>query len=483
MRRIVLLIIFIFSSCISMPKKEQTQNLLSPPSGTSLLEKNLKNSVFAVSDWPEEKWWEVFLSSELNELIEEALTNNPSIKAIEEKINFAKETSIIARSKLFPLIYFNAVDNWQYLSSNGLYKTLNPSIPRPGNLIDLSLSFTYEFDFWGKYRNIFQAAIGREKAEEAEAAEVKLIVTTALARVYFALKTNLLRESITERLLLVRKNLFNLTDLLQKKALFSKLPVWLSQENLDETKKELIFIKEEIEVNKHLINMLRGCGPDEFIFVSNTLANLPLKIELPENLFIDLLARRPDLMAAIWRVEAIAHEVGAAIADFFPNIDLTSFTGFESFHFSNLFKGSSFMSGILPALHLPIFTAGAIRANVRAKKALFEEAVYTYNNLILKSAEEVANTIVLVSSVFDREKIQQDIVTQASKRYELTKTLQFHGLNTAFETLQREEEFLQKRLEEIGLQYLQYASIIKLTKVLGGGYLSIYSLPLKAEGE
>jgi len=463
-----------------MPKKEQTQNLISPPKDATLLEKNLKNSVFAISDWPEETWWEIFLSCELNELIEEALASNPSIKAIEEKINFAKQSSIIARSKLFPFISFDAVDTWQYLSNNGLYKSLNPSIPRAGNLIDLSLGFSYEFDFWGKYRNIFQAAIGREKAQEAEAAEVKLIVTTALAQVYFALKTNLHRESILERLEEVRKHLFDLSDLMQKESLFSKLPLFFSKENLDETKKDLVFIKEEIEVNKHLINMLRGSGPCEFLLVNKKLPSLPLKVELPEHLFIDLLARRPDLMAAIWRVEAIAHEVGAAIADFFPNIDLSASTGFETFHFSNLFKGSSFMSGIIPALHLPIFTAGAIRANVRAKKALFDEAVYTYNNLILKSAEEVANTIVFVRSVFEREQIQQNIILQATNRYELTKLLQKHGLDTSFETLLREEELLQKQLEEIGLKYLQYASIIKLTKALGGGYLSTYSIPLKA---
>lgn len=464
-----------------MPKKEQTQNLISPPTGADVLEKNLKNSVFAESDWPEEKWWEMFFSCELNELIEEALACNPSIKAIEEKILFAKETSIIARSKLFPYISFDAADTWQYLSNNGLYKTLNPSIIRAGNLIDLSLGFSYEFDFWGKYRNIFRAAIGRAKAEEAEGAQVKLIITTALAQVYFALKTNLIRESLYEKLVAVRTNLFDLSDLMQKKSLYSKLPVFLSIEKLDETKKELVSIKEEIEVNKHLINMLRGTGPDDLILITKKLPSLPLKVELPENLFIDLLARRPDLMVAIWRVEAIAHEVGAAIADFFPNIDLTAFTGFESFHFSNLFKGPSFTSGILPALHLPIFTAGAIRANVRAKKALFEEAVYTYNNLILKSAEEVANTIVLVASVFEREKIQQDIILQATNRLSLTKLLQKHGLDTTFETLLREEEVLQKELEDIGLKYLQYASIIKLTKALGGGYLSTYSLPLKAE--
>ena len=479
-RASILLLLFCYS-CVSMPKKEQTQSLIYPPSGRLILEKSLNEPIFTRGDWPEENWWEVFASLELNEFIEEALASNPSIQAVQEKINFAKQSAVIARSKLFPLIYFNATDNWQYLSNNGLYESLNPTIPRAGGLIDLTLSFTYEFDFWGKYRNIFHAALGKEKAQEAEFAQTKLIVTTALAQVFYALKTNLLREEITSKLVDIRAKLLALSNLMQDRALFSKLPVWLSDENLQETKKELISLQEEIEFNKHLLNALRGEGPDSPLNLSLTLGFLPDKIELPDHLFLDLLARRPDLMAAIWRVEAIAHEVGAAIADFFPNIDLTGFTGFESFHFSNLFKGSSYTGGLLPALHLPIFTAGAIRANVRAKKALFEEAVFSYNNLILQSAEEVANTLILVTSVFERERLQLDIVEKASLRYELSKLLAYHGLDTAFDTLTMEEELLKKQLEELNLRYLQYTSVIKLTKAFGGGYISNYNVPLKAQ--
>jgi NodT family efflux transporter outer membrane factor (OMF) lipoprotein len=479
---LILLLLFCFG-CISMPKKEQTQSLIYPPTGNEVIDKSLKNAFFARGDWPEEKWWEMFYCSELNEFIDEALQQNPSIQAVEQKINFAKQAAVISRSNLFPFIYFNATDTLDYLSKNGLYETLNPTIPRYGNLVDLSLSFTYEFDFWSKYRNLFQASLGREKAEEAEAAQVTLIVTTALAQVYFALKTNLLKEEIYNKLVSIRLVLFDLSNRMQEKALFSKLPVWLSIEALDETKKELISIQEEIEFNKHLLNALRGSGPDDPLKLTLSLADLPEKIEIPDHLFLDLLSRRPDLMAAIWRVKSLAHDVGAAIADFFPNIDLTGLAGFETFQISNLFNAKSFTAGILPALHLPIFTSGAIRANVRAKKALFEEAVFDYNNLILKSAEEVANYLVLVSSVFKREALQRNIVDKAQKRYELTKLLEYHCLDSTFEMLAREEELLEKQLTELNLRYNQYASVIKLTKSFGGGYTSLYSVPLKADGE
>ena len=463
-----------------MPKNEQTETLIFPPSGGNIAEKHLENKLFARGDWPEEKWWEMFFSNELNELTEEALLKNPSIQEVEQKINFAKETAIIARAKLFPLIYFNASDNWAYLSQNGLIKSLNQKVPNSGGLLDLSLSFTYEFDFWGKFRNGFRAAVGKEKAAEAETAQVKLIVTTMLAQVFFALKTNLLREGIYKELVEVRSELNSLSGLMRDKYLYSALPVWLSDENLQETKKELITIQDEIAFNKHFINAICGNGPDNPLYISEKLGYLPNQLELPENLFLDLLARRPDLMAAIWKVESIAHEVGAAIADFFPNIDFKGLSGFQSFNLKNLLSWSSSTTNLIPALHLPIFTAGAIKANVRAKKALFEEAVYQYNNLILKSAEEVANALILVTSIFKQEKLQLDIVDKATKRYNLSELRKTHCLDTAFDILFMKEELLKKKLEELSLRYNQYAAVIKLTKALGGGYISPYNVPLKA---
>ena len=149
-----------------------------------------------------------------------ALAQNPSIQGIKKRIELAKQTAKVTRSTLFPLVFFDADETWQYLSKTGLYKQFNPSLPLNVNLVDLTLSFTYEFDFWGKNRNLFHAALGKQKAEEAEAAEVQLITTTSVAQAYFALKTNTLKQSFYMKLVDVRKGIFDLQTLLRKKLYF-----------------------------------------------------------------------------------------------------------------------------------------------------------------------------------------------------------------------------------------------------------------------
>lgn len=469
--------------CVSMPKDQQTENLISPPSVTTSVQNSVDSGFFYVGNWPEENWWEVFNSEELNGLIAQALNQNPTVQSFARRVEFAKQEAKVVRSKLFPLLFFDADETWEYLSHNGLYRAFNPDIPINANLIDLTLSFTYEFDFWGKNRHLFNAALGETKAQEAEAAQVILMTTTAVAQSYFALKTNLVRKMLFEELYDVRSKIFNLQNLLQEKALLSKLQPLLSEERLLESEKLVFSIEEEVETDKHLINILMGKGPDEFIPVDFELPSKLKKIALPNNLSLDLLSRRPDLIAQIWRVESLAHEVGAAKADFYPNINLTAFLGLESIAYRLLFKSESNTGGLQPAIHLPIFTAGAIRANIRAKKAQFDEAVFAYNELLLKSAGEVADLLVLAKSLFQQKRDQDQIIEAAQTRYDLTKLRQISGLDNIISQYYVREELILKELDDVSLLYTQYVAAIKLIKALGGGYESSYSIPLTKGGE
>lgn len=465
-------LVALFSSCnISMSKKEQKENILSAP----FIEKSTQeafHSSFVRADWPDKTWWQAYGYEELNTLILEALEKNPTIQGMRARIDFAKQNAIIARSKLFPLLYFDASDQWQYLSENGLYRALNPGIKLNNQQIDFSLSFSYEFDFWGKYHNLFYSALNKAKAAAAETAFVELITEVALAKTYFALKTNLVRANLYEKLYQVRKNYYELQRSLSDNAIDSALYFLLSEEAVFESRQLVLAIEEEILVNKHTINILAGCGPDDPLDVEEPLLPLPKKLSLPDNISFELLSRRPDLMSNLFRVEALAHEVGAARADFWPNVNLAAIVGLQSGSWGNLFEWASRTIGALPGLSLPLYTAGAIGANAGAKKALFDEAVYQYNDLILKSFQEVSDLIAIGNSVYKQKKQQEKIVVNAKERLELTRLSQVNGIVSDLSLYLIEEEKIQKELEDVALLYSQYVVNLGLIKALGGGYIS-----------
>lgn len=453
-----------------MSKEEQTKNVIALPSLEPSIDSSLQSSAFSLGDWPEGNWWEMFHSSELNGLIEQALRENPTLIAVRKRIDFAEQTAKVVRSRLFPLLYFNAEDNWELLSHHGLYRAFNDKVPINATLIDLTLSFSYEFDFWGKNRHLYHAALGEMKAQEAEAAEVALMTTTAVTMAYFALKTNLMRERLYEALYKVRFNTVKLQNDLQNSFLLSSLMPLFTEEGVLEAEKLVYSIREQVEVDKHLLNILVGRGPDDPLIIEGSLPALPKTLTVPSTLSADLLARRPDLMAQIWKVEALANEVGAAKADFYPNVNLSAFLGLESVAYNLLFRSHSKTMGVEPAIHLPIFTAGEIRANLRAKKASFDEAVYTYNELILRSTQEVADLLVIAESLYKQKQDQEKIVNRAEERLGITLKRKESGLDSRFHTLAVEEELIQKQLEDIALLYSQYRAAIKLIKALGGGY-------------
>ncbi len=470
---LIILPAFVLSACtISMSREEQIQNILPAPS----LEASLMDApkdVFVRNGWPEPRWWEAYGSEELNRLIGQALSFNPTIQSVESRIAFAKQNAVISGSLLYPIVYFDASDQWEYLSKNGLYRALNPHIALSNQQIDFSLSFSFELDFWGKYRNLYRAALGRAKAAIAEKAEADLITAAALAQAYFALKTNLVRKRLYVELYEVRKNYYELQKTLVDHSLDSILPPLLSQEAVFQAWQWVLGIDEEIAVDRHLVNILAGNGPDEPLELNEDLELplLPEKLALPETISSELLSRRPDLMAQIWRMDALSREVGAARAEFWPDVNVLGFLGFQSGSWSKLFNWASKTVGATPGLTLPVFTAGAIAANADAKLALYYEAVYQYNDLILKSFQEVADLLAIGRSVYEQKAEQDRIVRNASQRYDVTLLRQKNGLDDDLTVYQFLEEKIQKQLEDIELLYGQYLVSVRLAKALGGGYL------------
>lgn len=465
-------IFLLLSSCnFSLSQKEICQDVIPIPSIEKSIDIASCESTFNKGNWPRKNWWKQYKSPELNRLVKEALEQNPTIQAIRQRVDWAKNESIISRSTLYPFVFFNASDIWQYLSKNGVYRALNPTIPLNSHDVDLSLGFNYEFDFWSKYRNMYEAALGRERAAIAEAAEVELIISTALAQAYFAFKANLLRQKLYQELYFIRKKYFCLQTEMLKNALYSKLVPLLSEEDVFEAKQWLLDINQKIVVSKHVVNVLAGKGPDASLAHGPPLPNLPKTMTIPKDISAGLISRRPDLQAQIWKLEALAKEVGVAKADFFPNINLKGLMGLEGFTWSDVFEWASRTIGLFPGLELPIYTAGRIGANVKGKRALFNEAVYEYNNLILQSFKQVADLLVIGNATYKEREKQLQIVQNASERYDLTKLKQRKGINSALVSYKVLEEKINKEIADVELLYQQYAVNISLIKALGGGYI------------
>lgn len=470
----------LLSGCMTFSKTQQTKCLIDSPSVDLTLEKSFESGYFTPGDWPQEDWWNLFNSPQLNALMQEALVNNPSIQAVQQKLEASKQLALIARSKLFPWVSFDGAYDWEYISKNGLYRAFNPQIPLYAKLYDLKINLNYEVDIWGKNWQTYQAALGNTLSEKADNAQVILLVTTSVAKAFVAVKEYQLQKDLVMQLIGIQKDIYELQDFLLEKALANKLIALAAEENYFDAEKYLWTVDQLLEISKHQLNILVGRSPDEPMDIDKKPLPPICSLSIPCDITLDLLSRRPDLMAKIWSAEALAYQVNSAITEYYPDVSLTAFLGLESVIGKLLFRASSYTDGFRPAVHLPIFTAGEIQANINTNKAFFYETIFEYNQLLLNSAREVADNLEIARSLFKQIRDQEELLNKVKERVDLTSLLYQKGLADQLSTDYVKEELVRKELENLNLTYNLYASMIELIKSLGGGYQTLF-VPLRAQ--
>jgi NodT family efflux transporter outer membrane factor (OMF) lipoprotein len=476
----VFFFLIFLSSCVSIPKKQAERALLATPSLNRTFEEGLTQGVI-VEALPPCQWWRIFENPSLSYLIEKALWNNPTLQEAMAKVERARNEAIIKRSALFPTVELDAEVSRQYLPKYGFFRSIAPTIPPRVTDYSLGFDFTYEFDFWGKWRNLYRAALSHEHAMEAERVQAELLISTAIASVYFKLQADarqldllLQQKKIAESLVQYRKERFI-------HAIDNANEVLAAENTLHTIQQQVVWNQQMIEIDKHLLLNLVGEGPEQEEYIAQMGEDVIIRAPIPEYIALDLLAYRPDLMAQIWRVEAAAFEVGAAKADFYPNINLTTLVGCETVIFEKILTPGSFSLTLLPALHLPIFTAGRIKANLEAKRSVLMEAIMAYNQLLLDAARDVADSMSNLRAADQNLALQNKIVQNRQETQSLIQQRYTHALNDALTNLDANlEVLLQKRLE-IDAQYKYNLATIQLMRALGGGYQA-QNIPMTPEG-
>jgi outer membrane protein TolC len=152
-------------------------------------------------------------------------------------------------------------------------------------------------------------------------------------------------------------------------------------------------------------------------------------------------------------------------------VNLSAFGGLESLGFGNLFRDSK-MGGLAPAIHLPIFTGGRLRANLRSKVAAFNQAVYAYNDLVLSAAKEVADQIVTVQAILNGYAKQSLAFEDTEAEHGLHYVRYAQGLDNYLSVLNSKEDVLEQRFLLVAQYTDHLSSILTLIKRLGGGYLA-----------
>jgi outer membrane protein, multidrug efflux system len=191
---------------------------------------------------------------------------------------------------------------------------------------------------------------------------------------------------------------------------------------------------------------------------------------LPDNVRIDLIARRADITASRWRVEAAERSLASARADFFPDVTINALAGLSSVDVGKLLEYSSRVPEAGAAIHLPIFDAGRLKARYGGAQAAIDSAVSTYRDTVVNAARDVA-TQAATRAQIEAQRVQRGIELGAALRIKETAAARVRqGITDARPELTASETCLEQRDALLQLESAALSADIALQQALGGGY-------------
>jgi NodT family efflux transporter outer membrane factor (OMF) lipoprotein len=470
-------LLLLVGGCAWIPSGDPPAEFLEPPE----MKETLVEVTNRLQQWPDDRWWEQFGSPDLNQFMETALKDNPGLKVASARLREAKGLVDVEGARLLPFLDADASLTYERISQHGVFAALNHEVAGVKILLGVinPLSFRYEFDFWGKNRAMMEAALGLAAAHEAERAEVRLRLTTAIARAYFrglALRQQL---DLVRAMVGIRRDLRQLAETRFRLGLDNDLAVKQAVADLEAANKQEAGVRDQFDVQRHLLARLGGKGPDEARNLFTSPVSIPNQVPVPDHLSIGLLVHRPDLAAALYRADSAARTVKVAKTQFLPTIDLTGFVGFNALTLMTqggnqlgnlLFSGQSFAYGLAPGLRLPWFEGGRLRGELAAQRAEYDAAVELYNETLLDAMREVADSLSAWQATREMLDAHRRLLASLGDDWRLAKVRLVSGLDDDREPLKHQHPVLEQEYALKALESDQLVAMVDLIEALGGGY-------------
>ncbi|CAH9018911.1 efflux transporter outer membrane subunit [Candidatus Nitrosacidococcus sp. I8] len=480
---LIMVCIALISGCAWLPKGNPHTKFLVPSEikETILHERHVDKTF---PDWPKDHWWEEFKSQELNELIAKALADNPGLKAAHERLQAADSIVKVQGAALLPFLEAEAGYTAERLSEHGVFAALNPGVA--GITFDLGvinpIGFRYELDFWGKNRSLMESALGRSLAEMAEKAQVRLELTTGIARSWFHGLATYQQLQLVYKMIGIRKELLQLAKIRVQLGVDDFRSVMEAATELENENKREAGTKDLLEFYQYMIAKLIGSGPDagEKLFINST-ATIPQGIPLPDTIPSGLLTHRPDLSAAMFRAQAAAKMIEVAKTRFLPTIELQSFAGINALTVisaaggAGAFPGALFNKGSLaygggPTFSIPWFEGGRLRAELGAQRSEYDNAVETYNDTLLEALRQIAESLSAWHQTRKILEAHHRLLVSVRGDWHLSQVRLQTGLNDRRDALRQQYAVLNQQYELRGIESDELSAMVEVIESLGGGY-------------
>jgi multidrug efflux system outer membrane protein len=404
-------------------------------------------------------WWLAFADPVLERLVQRAAANNTGIQEAAARLAQARALVRQAQADRLPQLGLAAGANRQAGAGT-------PQGAAPGTLVQAGIGAAWELDLFGRLARTQGAAALDAQGREALLHSTRLAVQAETAQTYLLLRALDAERALVRETATAHADTLRLTQRRFAAGDIAELDVVRAQAELAGTEAEALALDRQRAQSEHALAVLVGEPASSFgLDAGDWTTALP---QVPAGVPGTVLARRPDVAAAMASLLAAQQRVGAAQAAWFPDVALTANGGFASPQLGELFRWSARAWGMGALLALPLLDGGRRDAQVQGAQAQMEAAAAAYRGQVLAAFREVEDQLAALRLLQQQSQAQGRAVEAARRASTISETRWRNGLVSQLELLDARRTELRSRRDALQVRAAQYQATVALIRAIGG---------------
>jgi multidrug efflux system outer membrane protein len=413
----------------------------------------------------DQRWQDFFTDQRLQSVIELALANNRDLRMATLNIEKVQALYQIQRAQLYPTVTAAATADAYRVPRTLSGADDNETVAQ----IRVGLATAaWELDLFGRIRSLKSAALEQYLATEQARSAAQISLVAAVANTYLLLAGDRENLKLAQETFGAQQASYELIRQTRDAGIASDLDVRQAESQVELARVDIARYSGQVALDENALNLLVGV-PVPAGMLPDKLGEVTALKDVSAGLPSDVLLRRPDIVAAEHQLKSASANIGAARAAFFPRITLTAAAGITSNDLTNLFKPASGTWEFAPAVTLPIFDAGARRANYRVAEVDRDMAIAEYEKAIQSAFREVSDALSLRTTLAAQQDALQALVKALDETYRLSDARYKGGIDSYLSVLVSQRSLYAAQQRLVDLRLTRLSNLVTLYKVLGGG--------------
>jgi NodT family efflux transporter outer membrane factor (OMF) lipoprotein len=406
------------------------------------------------------KWWERFGDERLNALMEEAFRQNLDLARAYERLMQARAAARITGSSRGLSLDVEG--------SAGRARQAGPLGAVTEDGFSLSAAARYEVDLWRKLASRTAAARFDAHAAREDVKALYISLSAQFADLYYLAVEQRAQLELAEQTIAAFEDTLKRVESRYREGLVSALDVYQSRQNLASARAQRPEFEANLAVALNALSVLLGRFPQKDI--TGNSAELPEAPEFPAGIPSELLNRRPDVTAALLRLEAGDRRVAAAVADRFPSFNLVGGYGGASKELNGILDSPNIFWNLLLQVAQPLLDGGRRKAEAGRTEAAYREGLALYRQAVLGAFRDVEDALARGRTTAERIAMLEERTSASEGALRLSLDRYLQGLSDYLPVLTAQQSFYDARNALLAARRRLVSDRIQLARALGGDW-------------